>query len=119
MPQGHGEDDIGRVIAEYREAKSLLDALVRQAGELAERLERLAHVLSARPGRMIVGLPDESIENPGEWDIVPSHPLPSIKHLTALTNGIRAASARVEELRERLILMGHADLVEQPNGFFH
>jgi hypothetical protein len=49
---------------------------------------------------------------------VPSHPLPSIEHLTSLTNDIRAVGARVEELRERLILMGHADLVEQPNGFF-
>jgi hypothetical protein len=37
----------------------------------------------------------------------------------ALTDDIRAVGARVEELRERLILMGHADLVEQPDGFFH
>jgi hypothetical protein len=111
--------DIGQVIAEYREAKSRQEAFVREAGELAERLERLAHGLSARPGQMIVGLPDEDLENPTEWDIVPSHPLPSIEQLITLTNDIRAAGARVEELRERLILTGHADLVEQPNGFFH
>jgi hypothetical protein len=92
--------------------------LVKEAGELAERFERLAHGLSARPGRVVVGIPDERVENPSEWDIVPSHPLPSIEHLTSLTNDIRAVGARVEELRERLILMGHADLVEQPNGFF-
>ena len=36
-----------------------------------------------------------------------------------LTADIRALGARVEELRERLILMGYADPVEQPNGFFH
>jgi hypothetical protein len=86
---------------------------------LAERFERLAHGLSARPGHVIIGFPDERIEKPSEWDIVPSHPLPSIEQLIALTNDIRAVGARVEELRERLILMDHADLVEQPNGFFH
>jgi hypothetical protein len=111
--------DIERVIAAYREARGRQEALVKQAGELAERFERLAHGLSARPGHVIIGLPDERIENPSEWDIVPSHPLPSIEQLIALTNDIRAVGARVEELRERLILMDHADLVEQPNGFFH
>ena len=110
--------DIDRVMAEYREAKSRLDMFVDEAGELAERFERLAHLLSVRPGHVIVGLPDERVENPGEWDIVPGQPLPSIEHLTTLTGNIRAEGARVEELRERLILMGHADLVEQPNGFF-
>ena len=119
MSEQHKESDIGRVMAEYKEATSRLDALVREAGELAERFERLAHGLSARPGRLIVGLPNELIENPGEWEIVPSHPLPSIEHLTALTDEIRAVGGSVEELRERLILMGRADLVKQPDGFFH
>lgn len=119
MSEQHEEGDIGRVIAEYREAKSRLDAFVAEADELAERFERIADGLSARPGRVIVGLPDERIENPSEWDIVPSHPLPSIEHLVTLTHDIRALGARVEELRERLILMGHAELAEQPNGFFH
>jgi hypothetical protein len=110
---------IERVIDAYREATRRRDALVKEAGELAERLERLAHGLSAHPGRVIIGLPDERIENPGEWDIVRSHPLPSTGQLITLTNAIRTVSARAEELRERLILMGHAELVEQPNGFFH
>jgi hypothetical protein len=119
MADRHEESDIRRVIAEYREATRRADELVKEASDLGERFERLAHGLSTRPGRLIVGLPDERIENPGEWDIVPSHALPSIEHLITLTNDIRAAGARVEELRERLILMGHADLVNQPDGFFH
>ena len=110
--------DFERVIVPYREARRRQDALVEEARELAERLERLAHGLSTRPAHVIIGLPDEQIANPSEWDIVPSHPLPSIEQLTTLTNDIRAVNARVDELRERLILMGHADLVEQPNGYF-
>lgn len=119
MGEQHEAGEIGGVIAEYRKATNRLDALVKEAGELAERFERIAHGLSVHPGRVIVGLPDEHVENGREWDIVPSHTLPSIEHLTSLTNDIRAVDTRVEELRERLILMGHVDLVEQPDGFFH
>lgn len=111
--------DFERVIVPYRKARRRQDALVKEAGELAERLERLAHGLSARPAHVIIGLPDERIANPSDWELVPSHPLPSIEQLTTLTNDIRAVNARVDELRERLILMGHADVVEQPNGYFH
>ena len=114
-----GEADLGRVISEYAAAKERLDALVKEAGELGERFKRLAHGLSAHPRRMIIGLPDRLIEDPSEWDVVPSHPLPRIESLVTLTNEIREASLKVEELRERLILMGRADLVEQPDGFFH
>jgi hypothetical protein len=113
------EASIGGVIAEYRDAKDRLDALLKHAGELAERFERLAQGLSMRPGRMIIGLPDEVIGNPSEWEIVPSYPLPSIHDLVTLTNEIRAAGATVEELRERLILMDRADLVDHPDRFFH
>jgi hypothetical protein len=112
------EYDLDRVVARYRDATNRLNSLVDEASELAERLERLAHGLSTRLGHLVIGLPDESLENPSEWDIVPSHPLPSIEQLAALTNNIRAEGARVEELRERLILLGHAELVEQRNGFF-
>jgi hypothetical protein len=115
----HEAGEIGGVIEEYREATNRLDSLAKEASVLAERFERIAHGLSARPGRVIAGLPDERVENPREWDIGPSHPLPSIEHLTSLTNDIRAVGATVEELRERLILMGHVDLVEQPDEFFH
>jgi hypothetical protein len=45
---------------------------------------------------LVIGLPDESVENPSEWDIVPSHPLPSIEQLAALTDNIRAEGARVK-----------------------
>jgi hypothetical protein len=110
--------DVELVVAAYREARRRQDALINEARELAERFERLAHGLSARPGHVIIGIPDERIENPSEWDIVPSHPLPSIEQLITLTNDIRDVGARVEELRARLILMGHAELVEQQNGFF-
>jgi hypothetical protein len=113
------ERNVGHVIARYRDAKTRLDASVNEAAEFADRFERLARALSTRPGQLIVGFPDENLENPSEWEIVPSHPLPSIEHLAALTDTIRSEVSRVEELRERLILMGRADLVEQPNAFFH
>lgn len=119
MSARHDESDVRSVIAEYREATRRADELVKEASDLGERFERLAHGLSTRPGHLIVGLPDDRIENPNEWDIVPSHALPSIEQLITLTNDLRVASARVEELRERLILMGHADLVNQPDGYFH
>jgi hypothetical protein len=95
----HEKGDVGRVMAEFQDAKKRLNALVNEAGELAERFERLAHGLSTRPGHLIIGLPDERVENPSQWDIVPSHPLPSIEQLTTLTNDIRAEGARVEQLR--------------------
>jgi hypothetical protein len=107
------------VIWEFSEARRRLDGLVQEARELGERLERLGHGLSGHPGRLIVGSPDSFLVNPTEWDIVPGHPLPSIDRLLALTNQIREVAATVEELRERLILMGRADVVEQPDGFFH
>ena len=119
MSDRYEGSDIEGVIDAYREARRRQDALVKESGELAERFDRLARGLSTRPGHVIIGLADDRIENPSEWDIVPNHPLPSIEQLITLTNDIRAVGASVEELRERLILMGHADLVEQPNGFFH
>ena len=67
---------------------------------------------------MIIGVPARFTETPSEWDIIPSHPLPSIERLIALTNEIREANQEVEELRGRLILMGRVDLVEEPDGFF-
>ena len=72
----------------------------------------------ARPGHVLIGIPDAPIEDLSEWDIVPSHPLPSIEQLITLTNDIRAVGATVAELRARLILMGHAEIVEQQDEFF-
>ena len=112
------EHDLDRVVARYRDATNRLDSLVDEASAFAERLERLAHGLSTGPRQLVIGLPDGSLVDSSEWNIVPSHPLPSIEQLAALTDNIRAEGARVKELRERLILIGHADLVEQRNGFF-
>ena len=106
-------------IAEYGEQRRHLDALLQEAHGLGERFDRLGHGLLAHPERMIVGLPDRPLENPDEWEILPSHPLPSIDQLAALTADIRQVRATVDDLKERLILTGRADLVEEPNGFFH
>jgi hypothetical protein len=113
------ERDLGRVFSEYAETKRGLDALVKEANEVGERFERLGHGLSAHPRRMIIGLPDQLIEDPSGCDVVPSHPLPGIERLVALTHDIREASLKVEDFRERLILMGRVDLVEETDGFFH
>jgi hypothetical protein len=106
------------VIREYGEARRRLDGLVQEARNLGERLEGLGQGLSRHPARLIIGLPDALPVDSSEWDIVPGHPLPSIERLAGLTKQLREAGAKVEELRERLILMGRADVVEQPDGFF-
>ena len=111
------EADIGRVIRDYTDAKRRLDRLLKEAGELGERFARLAQGLSTHPRRMIIG-PEARPDDATEWDAVPSHPLPRIERLAALTNDIREAALKVDDLRERLILMGHANAVEQPDGFF-
>jgi len=119
MPGQHEEADVGRVVWEYTEAKRRLEALVTEAGELGERFERLAQGLSAHPRRMIIGLPDQFGDDGTKWDVVPSHPLPRIESLVTLTNDIRETALKVDDLRDRLILGGRADLVEQSDGFFH
>lgn len=113
------ERDVGDIVSQYREAKNRLDGLVSEAGEFAERFDRLAHWLSTRRRHQIVSLPDEDLGKASEREIAPSRPLPSIEELIALSDTIRAEGTRVEELRERLILMGHADLAAEPNEFFH
>ena len=118
-PSEFEEADVSRLSLQYEDARLRLDALLDDAREVAERFEKLAHGLSAHPQRMIIGLPDRFIEEPSEWDVVSSHPLPGIERLTTLTNDIREATLKVDQIRERLILMGRADVVEQPDGFFH
>lgn len=112
------EGDVGSVGSEYREAAGRLDSLVKQATEWAERFERLAHGLSPRPEQAIVGFASQRLNDPIDWDIVSNDPLPSIEQLKTLTGRIREVGTSVEELRERLILMGRADLVERPGQFF-
>lgn len=106
------------VIREYSAARRLLDDLMEEARQLGEELERIGQALSRHPGRLVVG-PDPLLVDSSQWDIVPRHPLPSMDRLVALTDQIREAGAKVEELRERLILLGRADVIEQPYGFFH
>lgn len=110
--------NVEQVAANYAGAKRHLDALVKEAHEAGERLERLGHGLSAHPIRMFIGLPDPFIENPSEYDIVPGRRLPPIERLAGLTNDIREVAQKVDDLRERLILMERADLVERPERFF-
>jgi hypothetical protein len=117
--RGREEGDVGRVIWEYTEARRRLHSLMHDAAELGERFEHLAHGLTAHPRRMIIGHAVPFGDEPAEWDVVAEHPLPPIESLAALTNQIRQAASSVDELRERLLLMGRADVVEQPDGFFH
>jgi hypothetical protein len=114
MAEQHRNGDIDLVTAEYRRAKAREDALTKQAEELAERFRRLAQALSLPRRRLFAGLPDELAEG-AEGS---SHSVPSREYLITLLDDIRTAATKVEELRERLILMGHADLVEEPDEFF-
>lgn len=111
--------DVGRVFREYQDARERLDGLVNEAGALGARFQRLADALSTHPSRTIIGVPDRSGEPGPGWDVVPGDPLPRIEHLVTLTDGIREVLRKVDELRERLILMGRGDLVEEPGEFFH
>ena len=112
------EANTDQIVADYAGAKRRLDTLVEEADEVGEGLERLGHALSAHPMRMIIGLPDRFVENSSEYDIVPGHALPPIERLMSLTNDIREAAQHVDYLRERLILLGRKDVVEQPDVFF-
>lgn len=111
--------DVSQLISHYTEARQRRDALLREAGEVSERFERLAHGLTAHPERMIIGLPESAVDDPGKWDVVPSYPLPAMETLSKLTEDIRDATATAERLSERLILLGRSDVVQQPDAFFH
>ncbi len=88
----HLSRDVERVMSEYREQRRRLDALLHEARELGARFERLAHGLSAHPERLLVDFQGEPRGNLGDREIVPSHPLPSIEHLGALTEERSARS---------------------------
>lgn len=118
IPTADREVTVDQIAADHAAARRRLDALMKQADEIGERLERLGHGLSAHPTRMIIGLPDRFLEQPSECEVVPGHALPPIERLIALTNDIREAAQNADELGERLILMGRADLIEEPDVFF-
>jgi len=110
--------DVEKLRAEYDEGTRRLDALVRRAHDLGDRCDHLAGGLY-HPAQTIVGIPDRAVEGSIDWYVVPDEPLPSIEAVKTLLSEIRDASAVVEGLRQRLILSGCADVVEQPDGFFH
>ena len=105
-------------ISDYATARRALDALLNQTRDFGARFERLGHGLSAHPMRIIIGTQAQVSDDLSEWDVIPGHPLPSIEKLVALTDDIRETARRVDDLRERLILMGRADLVQEPDEFF-
>jgi hypothetical protein len=122
MSGQHQDTAVDRVISDYATARRALDALLNQARDFGARFERLGHGLSAHPMRIIIGtqaqVRDDLGDDLSEWDVIPSHPLPSIEKLVALTDDIRETARRVDDLRARLILMGRADLVQEPGEFF-
>jgi len=112
------ESAVGDIVSDYREATRRLEVLLEDAEDIGGRLLRLGHGLSAHPTRMIIGAESRAIEEPSEWEIFPRHPLPTLDDLIKLTDDIRETQQTVEELRERLILMGVPDLAEPPDKFF-
>jgi hypothetical protein len=109
---------VGDVLGDYSVAKRRLEALLNEASNAGERFERLAHGLLAHPRRVVIGAPDPFGDEANEWDVVSNESLPPIERLMALTDDIRETARRVNDLRERLILLGHADVVQQPDEFF-
>lgn len=112
------ESAVGDIVASYREATRRLEALLQEAEDIGERFLRLGHGLSAHPTRMMIGAESRVVDEPGQWEFFPQHPLPTLEDLTKLTDDIRETQQTVEDLRERLILMGVPDLVEQAGKFF-
>lgn len=110
--------DVQQIALQYTEAIRRRDALINRAAELGERFDRLGHGLTSHPDRTIIGLPDPRVPAEVEWDVIASHPLPPIESLAALTDDIRAAERDVEQLRDRLILTGRRDIVEEPDHFY-
>ena len=109
---------IGHLLSEYTAARRRLGALRKEAVDVGERLEKLGHALSTHPTRMIIGTPSLVAEDRGVLEVVTSQPLPTIDALTRLTGEIRKTAQRVDELTERLILLGRGDVIEQPDGYF-
>lgn len=106
------------VVREYAEATKRIDELVKEAKAIGDRLGTLAHGLSSHPERMVIGAPDRPVDGTGLGRAVSSQPLPSIDHLITLTREIRETAQRIDDLRERLTLMGREDLVQERDRFF-
>jgi hypothetical protein len=107
------------VIADYRPQKRKLDTLLEEATAIGDLLQRLGGGLRTHPARLVLDSRRESVEDPHERDVMTIQSLPTVSTLIELTDDIRETARRVEDLRERLILMGRSDIVEQPDEFFH
>lgn len=118
MSGQHEDTAVERVASDYAATKRQLDTLMDEARNVGARFERLGHALFAHPMRTIIGTERPVSEDRREWDMVPDDPLPTIETLAALTDDIRETTRRTHVLRERLILMGRADLVQQRDEFF-
>lgn len=112
------EPTVDAVISDYSASRQRLARLLDEAADVGERLERLGHGLSAHPARMVIESERRVIDRPDELDVVIVHSLPEIGSVITLTDEIRDTARHVEELRERLILIGRPDVVEQPDAFF-
>ena len=112
------DPEVRTIVSDYGAARRRFEALLQDARDIGERLLRLGHGLSAHPTRMIIGAEERAIDDPSKWDISSKHPLPTIDALITLTEDIREAQQTVEDLHQRLILMGMPDPAGQPGKFF-
>jgi hypothetical protein len=110
--------DAEEAARQYTDASKRFDELTREAKVIGDRLSALAQGLSSFPERVVIGAPGQSVESTALDRVLSGEPLPSMEHLVALTTAIRDAARRIDDLRERLTLMGRADLVQAHARFF-
>lgn len=118
LPESEPRNELS-AMTEYRERRRRLDGLLQDARDVGEQFNRLGHALSTHPDRVIVGIPDVQPKNLNEWEVLSSCPLPSVEQVATLTAKIRQLCAEVDGLEERLILTGHANVVDQRDEYFH
>lgn len=114
IPEEPLATDVEGLTAQYRDALSQLQSLLREANEWADRFGGLARQLAGQTS--VVARPRD--EDPSAWEPASLRPFPSLEQVRTLVDHIRKVGGRVDELRERLILMGHGELAERSGGFF-
>ncbi|MGE3706740.1 MAG: hypothetical protein AB7I13_15830, partial [Vicinamibacterales bacterium] len=110
--------DLGRLLKARQDARRRLESLLAQASALGAHLELIGHALARRPDRLALGAAPGDLDPRREWEVVSGDPLPTVDQLNALVSAIREERARADELDQRLILSGHANLLEQPDEYF-
>jgi uncharacterized protein with GYD domain len=110
--------EVDEAARQYAEATKRFDELTREAKVIGDRLSALAQGLSSYPERVVIGIPGQAVDSPEPDRVISGEPLPSMEHLVALTTAIRDTARRIDALRERLTLMGRADLVQAHARFF-